>query len=366
MNEQHIGYLIDVDFDRGGAPISTKILAEEIKKYFEVSVIKPYNPQEGIQQFEVIPIRGSTDRVPYMLLHPIKWLRMCCRLDEIIRTSNFQILHAHMPNVGMALGLLRMTGRIGTETRLVYTDREHVACLRWIHKIRYKFFIGRQFDAVVTLSETSLNYWRNTVRTATVCKIYNTASDEFENYDFKKMHFSPLRVIMVGRIVSDKGWSLAVDIVKKAPQYQYTLVMSYFDEEQRKEADILIKDVKDYPNVTVHFNLALKDVKMLYRQQDILVMTSERESFGRTAVEAMSQGCAVIGTRVGGLPEVIGKPENCLLRNVEAFCDRLYYYANNADDLEMDKHFFYEKYIENFSMSKNIERHKALYLSLID
>jgi L-malate glycosyltransferase len=47
------------------------------------------------------------------------------------------------------------------------------------------------------------------------------------------------------------------------------------------------------------------DVPELLRQADVLLMPSEMESFGLAALEAMASGVVPIGTRVGGVPELI-------------------------------------------------------------
>ena len=361
-----IAYLIDVNFERGGAPISTKILAEGMSQSYNVCVIKPYNKSETETKIPIVSVTDCIDCVPFMVFHPIRWLDFCRDLEEVINNLDCKILHSHMPNVGIAVGLLKMLKKIDPAIKLVYTDREHVAYLRWIHKIRYWFFIAKRYDAIITLSDISFNYWRKWTKIADVRKIYNTASLEFENTTFRKKHFSPLRVIMVGRIVSDKGWPLGIEIIKKNRKCHYTLVISFFDEDQKREAEKLIRDIIDFSNVDIYFNLSLAEVRKLYQKVDILVMTSERESFGRTAVEAMSQGCAVVGTQVGGLPEVIGKPENCLCRVAESFCNRLDFYGEHYDVLEQDKEFFYNRYIKLFSMSQNIENHCLLYHSLLE
>ena len=43
---------------------------------------------------------------------------------------------------------------------------------------------------------------------------------------------------------------------------------------------------------------------------DLLLLPSEQESFGLVALEAMSCGVPVVGSRVGGLPEVVLHGEN--------------------------------------------------------
>lgn len=365
MSREKISYLIDVNFERGGAPISTKILAEGMCNWYDVCIMKPYNALEAEDVVQILPIEEFSDCVPHMLFHPFKWLYLCSKLEKIIKSADNRILHAHMPNVGMALGFLKMRGKISPSTKLVYTDREHVAYLRWIHRIRYEFFIASQYDAVITLSETSRAYWKKKVKTARVEKIYNTASEEFEGSSMSPKHHSLMSVIMVGRVASDKGWQLGIEIIKKSKKYRFVVVMSYFDEAQKAEADDLLKAIRDFSNVKIYFNLPLGEIKKLYQQSDILVMPSRRESFGRTAVEAMSQRCVVIGTQVGGLPEVIGKPENCLPRETDAFCERLDFYSRNPDDLEEDKNFFFKRYSQNFSMEQNINKHRELYNALL-
>ena len=51
----------------------------------------------------------------------------------------------------------------------------------------------------------------------------------------------------------------------------------------------------------------------VYLTSDITLICSKCEAFGRTAMEAMAVGCPVVGTRAGGLPEVITNELNGLL-----------------------------------------------------
>jgi len=83
----------------------------------------------------------------------------------------------------------------------------------------------------------------------------------------------------------------------------------------------------------VRFLGALRDVAGTLAQLDLFLLPSQYESFGLAALEAMSSGVPVIGTRVGGLPEVVEEGRSGFLcevgdyrsmarRALEILCDR--------------------------------------------
>lgn len=51
-----------------------------------------------------------------------------------------------------------------------------------------------------------------------------------------------------------------------------------------------------------------RDVVTAMHAADVVVVPSLTEGLGRTAIEAMATGCPVIGSRVGGIPEVLDGP----------------------------------------------------------
>lgn len=59
-----------------------------------------------------------------------------------------------------------------------------------------------------------------------------------------------------------------------------------------------------YPEM-VEFLGARDDVENLYKQADILILTSDREGTPNVIMEAMASGLPVIATRVGGVPELV-------------------------------------------------------------
>jgi N-acetyl-alpha-D-glucosaminyl L-malate synthase BshA len=56
-----------------------------------------------------------------------------------------------------------------------------------------------------------------------------------------------------------------------------------------------------------------EDVSQLYCVADLFLLPSAEEAFGLAALEAMSSGVPVIGSAIGGIPEVVGEGEAGLL-----------------------------------------------------
>ncbi len=57
----------------------------------------------------------------------------------------------------------------------------------------------------------------------------------------------------------------------------------------------------------------LDEMPDVYRGSDVFVLPSENETFGQVFIEAMACGTPVIGTKVGGVPEIISDSYNGFL-----------------------------------------------------
>ena len=64
-----------------------------------------------------------------------------------------------------------------------------------------------------------------------------------------------------------------------------------------------------------------RSVPQFLRAFDIFVSCSSSEAFSNTILEAMACGCGVVGSRVGGTPELIGNDERGLLFQSGDACD---------------------------------------------
>jgi glycosyltransferase involved in cell wall biosynthesis len=119
-------------------------------------------------------------------------------------------------------------------------------------------------------------------------------------------------ILYVGRLASNKGLETLVDsapeVIKEFPEATFALV----GEDEGMKA-ILEKKLKKY-GISQHFIFTghIMDITLFrssFSACDLFVLPSEWEAFGIVLCEAMACEKACIGTRVGGVPEVIGKDQ---------------------------------------------------------
>lgn len=63
-------------------------------------------------------------------------------------------------------------------------------------------------------------------------------------------------------------------------------------------------------DVTTVQAFTLDEIPAVYTAADVFVLPSENETFGQVFIEAMSSGVPVVGTKVGGIPEIISDSRN--------------------------------------------------------
>jgi glycosyltransferase involved in cell wall biosynthesis len=117
------------------------------------------------------------------------------------------------------------------------------------------------------------------------------------------------------------------------------------------------------------FEPAKSEVASWMRAIDIFVMSSESESFPNALLEAMASGCAPVGSRVGGIPELILPGETGLLfdsGDVDGLARAL---ATLIEDPALRQRFSQaaaRSARDNFSMEINVRANQALYDTLLE
>jgi len=124
----------------------------------------------------------------------------------------------------------------------------------------------------------------------------------------------PARVVYVGRLMPEKGVDTLLraiaEVVKKMPIELWIVGNGPI----KSELELLAKNA----GITnsIKWLGYLKWGKELFeriRQCDTLVLPSHTEALGLVTIEGMSQGLVIIGTSVGGIPEILGHGDSGIL-----------------------------------------------------
>ncbi len=124
----------------------------------------------------------------------------------------------------------------------------------------------------------------------------------------------PLKLITVSRLLERKGIHHLLEAIARPDPLPVTLTIvgtgSYEDELRKICTELGLDDRVDFTGF-----IRRDELPELYRQHDVFTLPSQTESFGLVFAEAMSCGLPILGTFVGGIPELVRHETDGILVN---------------------------------------------------
>jgi glycosyltransferase involved in cell wall biosynthesis len=193
--------------------------------------------------------------------------------------------------------------------------------------------IGRQPTLIICNSNSVLEDLRPRLPTSWSTEL-STVHNSLDVTNYVKTtgrKASPVVISMVGMITPWKGQDVFVEAVSQLIQGNPDLQISceiVGDEAYQTHGETGFKSklqsrVRELGlEGQVRFLGLIRDVESVYKRSHIIAHCSTKpEPFGRVIIEAMASGCAVVGSKAGGVTEIISDSVNGLLidpGNVEA------------------------------------------------
>lgn len=383
MYKNKILYLSDSSIDKpGGAQQSMKVLIEGINhdSDYEIIIISPKG--EPLNDRNIVLEKHYNFILRKNRLSDN--LKIFFDIYRYIKLINPQIIHLQMTSTMVIVNLLRRLGLISKKIPIIYTDRGVYGKYGLITTLSINSIIKESTKIITTTYNNQRNYMSYFKRFKDYKHkfqvIYNTAGKKYDGYedDQKKkirddlgIKDDELVVGFCGRFSEQKNWPLAKKIINLCSRLTNIKVLMILGSDKTDDDRIRINEFiseiesslgKD--RIIAFVDLDNDAVSDLYYAMDCFVLSSKWESFGRTAVEAMSRKSVVIGTNVDGLAEVIG--DKRFLYNDENQAFQII--QDNYNDLEMlnkNKIHFYNRYHELYSTSSNIKSHIEVYEEVI-
>ncbi|WP_442594496.1 N-acetyl-alpha-D-glucosaminyl L-malate synthase BshA [Neobacillus sp. D3-1R] len=302
-------------------------------------------------------------------------IALASKMAEVANRENLDILHVHyaIPHAVCAILAKQMINKdIKIVTTLHGTD---ITVLGYDRSLSQAIKFGIEKSDYVTAVSNSLI--RQTNELINPQKDIETVYNFIDERVYQKINSNSLREDL--NIQKDEKAIIHVSnfrSVKRVPD----VVKVFSKIEKHVKAKLLL--VGDGPEMTVVCNLVSElglndkvlflgkqdNVEELYSLSDLMLLLSEKESFGLVALEAMACGVPCIGTNIGGIPEVIEDGKNgfiCPVGDIESISDKA---ISLLTDKVMHQEFANQSIItvhEKFRAERIVSQYEDIYFQLL-
>lgn len=180
----------------------------------------------------------------------------------------------------------------------------------WLRQLGYKIldnascivFISESYKIEVTERILPEEY-KNRIKSK--CLLIPNGINDFwlKNRNFKNELGKRIKLLYVGEITNNKNIHsiiLALDIINKiSPFIDFTIIGKGLNDQNKYLSD-LEKMISNRNNIYLENKIDKNELINKFRENDIFIMTSHKETFGLVYAEALSQGLPIVYTRGQG------------------------------------------------------------------
>lgn len=240
--------------------------------------------------------------------------RFLAKLCGKLRKENIEIIHTH----GITATNLGRIAAIFARTPVVITHEHSSYCKYSFKQIIIRRFLSLFTDKIICCSQAAADFVikAEKINSNKISVIYNGVDiEELQRHDIgAKFQKDRSLVGCVASLFPHKGHRYFLEAAKY-------VIDNYHDKVRFILAGrgVLRKELEEYAkklgiSEEVIFEGERANIYDLLPTFDLVVLpSSEREGLGLSIIEAMALGKSVIGTAIGGIPEVIRDGENGLL-----------------------------------------------------
>lgn len=302
-------------------------------------------------------------------------LALASKMAEVIQREKLDIMHVHyaIPHAVCAILAKQMAG---TDVKIVTTlHGTDITVLGYDPSLTNLIKYGIERSDVVTAVSHSLAEETRTVimPNQEIRTVYNFIDER----DYYKMDSQHLREEY--GILADEKVMIHVSNFRTVKRVT-DVVRAFHLTAQQIPAKLLL--VGDGPEVTIVFklvrDLGIEDQVLflgkqdnlaeLYSISDLMLLLSEKESFGLVLLEAMACGVPAIGTNIGGIPEVIVDGETgylCEVGDVETAAARATGLLRNHELHQQFSKAAFDRVNETFRSDHITAQYEAIYQQLV-
>lgn len=378
----------------GGAEVSVKKLAEGLIKRGHNVVVITTGIENKIEYLQGVKIYRLKTKSFYRANFEKNILKkLIYRLLDIYNPFNYRIFNKiikdEKPDIINTNNLYGISPVIfnsakNNNVKIVHTLRDYnllcpkVSLLKKNMKTCYKAnilcyfyrsinkFLLRKVDIITAPSEfVSTMFKNNNFFYKDIKIIYNAIDIRDKNYKEKNISIKKsLTFVYMGALSKYKGLIELVESFKNISDDSINLIIAGKGELK----DYVISESNKDKRISFYHFLNEDEKDKVLKKSDILIIPSIwNEPFGRVVIEAYSYGLPVIGSNVGGIPEIIEHKKTGLIfnhREENSLMNSMLYFINNKEEIYNMKLNCFNK-LKEFSLELQIDRFIEVYNSVI-
>ncbi|WP_075982109.1 N-acetyl-alpha-D-glucosaminyl L-malate synthase BshA [Bacillus massilinigeriensis] len=303
-------------------------------------------------------------------------IALASKMAEVINRENLDLLHVHyaIPHAVCAILGKQMSGKnVKIVTTLHGTD---ITVLGYDHSLTDAIRFGiEKSDAVTAVSNSLIAQTYDLIKPDKLIEpIFNFVDERV----YKRVDAQHLKEEFE---ISDEE-KVVVHVSNFRTVKRVTDVVHAFNKiSQQIPAKLLL--IGDGPEMSVVCNLIdelglrekvlllgrQESLEDLYSISDLMLLLSEKESFGLVALEAMACGVPCIGTNIGGIPEVIEDGYNgylCPLGDIDTISRKALSILENDEKLQEMSSNSIKIVHERFLADMIVSQYEEIYLRLFN
>ncbi|VEF47989.1 glycosyl transferase group 1 protein [Bacillus freudenreichii] len=302
-------------------------------------------------------------------------IALASKMAEVIKREKLDILHVHyaIPHAVCAILAKQMAG---TDVKVVTTlHGTDISVLGYDSTLAEAIKFGiEKSDCVTAVSHALADQTKELVAPEKSIKVIHNFID---GRIYQKVNIDGLKEGY--DIANDEKVIIHVSNFRKVKRVR-DVVTAFSKIASKVKAKLLL--VGDGPEMTEICDL-VEDLSLsekvlflgrqdhleeLYSMSDLMLLLSEKESFGLVALEAMACGVPCIGTRVGGIPEVIEDGYNgflCELGDTDDIAEKALILLQNEELLERFSQQALSVPGERFDADMIVSKYEDLYETLL-